>query len=299
MGRGTDDSATIELLERLAHREPGRPQPCPGVRGIAGAELRLEQGAQQLVGCPALDLGGDEDLGRQPPDRGQLQPAQGGLEVGGEGGGRRRRHATGSRAYAARDRTGTAGSLDGEVRTRARGGAGRPGPRRGSSGCRRPGTGGTRAPARAPPASGSRPWLPRGPRSGRARPRAARARGGGRAQERRRDRTQAQERDLGRGPGPDRPDRCGGRPGRSGHRGGSSRPGRRAGGGRSRVPAALTTSSPPATTSSTAGPDEGARDAVARRAEADGAQAVDRAHRRRRRCRAQRGQAAEQRAARR
>ena len=62
--------------------------PGPGVGGVAGGDLGLDQGAQQLLGCPPLGLRGDQQLGGELPHRGELQPAQPGGEVGGQ---RRRR----------------------------------------------------------------------------------------------------------------------------------------------------------------------------------------------------------------
>jgi hypothetical protein len=57
-------------------------------RGFAGGDLGLDPAAQELFGCPPLGLRGDQELGREVANRGQLQPPQPVGEVGGQ---RRRR----------------------------------------------------------------------------------------------------------------------------------------------------------------------------------------------------------------
>ena len=43
--------------------------------------LGLDQGAEDLLGCPALGPGDLEQFGRQLADRGELEPAQAGGQV--------------------------------------------------------------------------------------------------------------------------------------------------------------------------------------------------------------------------
>ena len=49
---------------------PGR-----GVGGVAGGDLRFDQGPQQFLRCPPLGLRGDQQLGGEPADGGELEPA--------------------------------------------------------------------------------------------------------------------------------------------------------------------------------------------------------------------------------
>jgi hypothetical protein len=58
-------------------------------REIAGrkrftAVLRVIAGAQELLGVPPLGLGGDQQLGGQAAHRGEFEPLQPGVEVGGQ-----------------------------------------------------------------------------------------------------------------------------------------------------------------------------------------------------------------------
>ena len=54
------------------------------VGGIPGGQLGFDQGAQHLFGGPALGLGGEQHFGCGAADRGQFQPAQPGVEIGGQ-----------------------------------------------------------------------------------------------------------------------------------------------------------------------------------------------------------------------
>ena len=62
-GRRDGGGTQVELLQSLGHRERGVLQPGPGVGGVAGADLGLDQGPQQPLRCPPLGLGGQEQLG--------------------------------------------------------------------------------------------------------------------------------------------------------------------------------------------------------------------------------------------
>ena len=73
---GIEEAAHVELVEGLGHREPGRPASGAGVGGVAGGDLGLDQGAQQLLGGPALGLGGDQQLGGE---LGASRPASAGV----------------------------------------------------------------------------------------------------------------------------------------------------------------------------------------------------------------------------
>ena len=76
-GRGRDAGhGAVELVEGLDQRERRGLEPGGGVGGVAGGDLGLDEGAQQLLRCPALGLGGAQQLGGQLTHRGQLEPAQ-------------------------------------------------------------------------------------------------------------------------------------------------------------------------------------------------------------------------------
>ena len=60
----------------LSDRERRGLEPGAGVGGVAGGDLGLDQGAQQLLGCPPLGLRGEQQLGGELAHRGQLEPAQ-------------------------------------------------------------------------------------------------------------------------------------------------------------------------------------------------------------------------------
>ena len=62
MACGIEDDAQVEFVQGLGHRERGGLQPGAGVGGVAGADLGLDQGAQQFLGCPPLGLGGEQQL---------------------------------------------------------------------------------------------------------------------------------------------------------------------------------------------------------------------------------------------
>jgi hypothetical protein len=76
-GRGRD----VEALYGLGDGEGGGLEPVGGVGGIAGSDLGLHQGAQQLVGRPALGFGGQQHFGGGAAHRGQLQPPQATVQV--------------------------------------------------------------------------------------------------------------------------------------------------------------------------------------------------------------------------
>jgi hypothetical protein len=95
-GRAGDrGGGDVELLQGLGDGEGGGLEPVAGVRGVAGADLGLDQGAQQLLWRPALGLGGDQQLGGEGAHRGQLEPPQPGGQVR-----RQRRSGSGHRAPA-------------------------------------------------------------------------------------------------------------------------------------------------------------------------------------------------------
>ena len=87
MARGTEQ---VKLLERLADREAGLSAAGAGVRLVAGSDLGLHQGAEELFGVPPLGAGGEEQLGGEAAHPGHLQPFQTGSQVrrqSGRGGG--------------------------------------------------------------------------------------------------------------------------------------------------------------------------------------------------------------------
>ena len=86
-GRGIDEAATSNSSRRLATGKLAA-DPGSGVGRVAAGDLRFDEGAQELLRRPALRLGGDQQLGGDAAHRGELQPAQTGVEIGGE---RRRR----------------------------------------------------------------------------------------------------------------------------------------------------------------------------------------------------------------
>jgi len=47
----------VELLQRLARREPGSPDPPLAAVGFAGGDLALQTGGQELLVRPALRAG--------------------------------------------------------------------------------------------------------------------------------------------------------------------------------------------------------------------------------------------------
>src|SRR5690348_8230023 len=79
--RGDRGGAAVELLQRLGHRERGVAHPGPGVGGVPRRDLGLDQGAQQLLGGPPLSAGGQQQLGGQLANRGELEPPQPGSQV--------------------------------------------------------------------------------------------------------------------------------------------------------------------------------------------------------------------------
>ena len=66
----------IETLKGFDDRERGGFEPVGGVGGITGSDLGLNEGAQHLLGGPALRLGGQQDFGRCAAHRRELEPAQ-------------------------------------------------------------------------------------------------------------------------------------------------------------------------------------------------------------------------------
>ena len=66
----------VELVEGLGDRERRGLEPGAGVGGVAGGDLGLDEGAQQLFGRPALGLRGAQHLGGESAHRGELEPAQ-------------------------------------------------------------------------------------------------------------------------------------------------------------------------------------------------------------------------------
>ena len=70
-----------EVLEGAGHREARGPPAGGLVRGISRGDLGLHERPQQLVGRPALDLGGREHFGREATDRGEFEALEPGLEI--------------------------------------------------------------------------------------------------------------------------------------------------------------------------------------------------------------------------
>jgi hypothetical protein len=89
--RGCGD---VEVLKSLGDWERGLPKPGAGVGGVAGADLGLDQGAEELLGLPPLGFRGDQQLGCELPHRGHLQPLQPLNEVRRQWWRRRRGHDT-------------------------------------------------------------------------------------------------------------------------------------------------------------------------------------------------------------
>jgi hypothetical protein len=74
----------LEVLEPFRLRKAGLAHPVAQVGLVTGGDLRLDQGAQQLFGQPALRLGGDEQLGGELAHLRELEPLQPLLEIRGE-----------------------------------------------------------------------------------------------------------------------------------------------------------------------------------------------------------------------
>ena len=74
----------VELVEGLDHGEGGLPHAGAGVGFVAGGDLGFDQGAQELLGVPALRLGGDQQFWGEAAHRGHLQPFQPVVEVRGQ-----------------------------------------------------------------------------------------------------------------------------------------------------------------------------------------------------------------------
>ena len=72
----------VELVEGLDDRERRGLEPGAGVGGVPGGDLGLDQGAQQLLGCPPLGLRGAQQFRGEVTHRGQLEPAQPVGEIG-------------------------------------------------------------------------------------------------------------------------------------------------------------------------------------------------------------------------
>ena len=90
-GRAGDGArGPVQLLECLDDGERRGLHPGRGVGGVAGGDLGVDQGPQQLLGRPPLGLRGDQQLGGELADGGQLEPPQPGGDVGRQ---RRRRRA--------------------------------------------------------------------------------------------------------------------------------------------------------------------------------------------------------------
>jgi hypothetical protein len=71
----------VELVECLADREARLSASGAGVRLIAGGDLGLHQGAEELLGVPPLGAGGEEQFGGEATHPGHLQPFQTGGQV--------------------------------------------------------------------------------------------------------------------------------------------------------------------------------------------------------------------------
>ena len=84
--RGTRDrrGVDVELVERLFDREGGGGQAASRVRRVARGDLGFDQGAQELLGAPALGLGHHQQFGSEAAYGTEAQAAEPGFEVGGE-----------------------------------------------------------------------------------------------------------------------------------------------------------------------------------------------------------------------
>ena len=80
----------LELLEALGDREAGGLESGGVVRLVPRRDLRLHERAQQLLGAPALGLGGLQHVRGEGTNPGELEPLQGNYQVRGK---RRRRRA--------------------------------------------------------------------------------------------------------------------------------------------------------------------------------------------------------------
>ena len=74
--------AHVELLEGLGDRESAAVEPSGRVARVARGDLGFEQRAQELLGTPALGLGGDQQLRREVTNRRESKTSQSGVEVG-------------------------------------------------------------------------------------------------------------------------------------------------------------------------------------------------------------------------
>ena len=52
---------------------------------VAGRDLGLDEGAEELLGGPPLGLGGDEQFGCEAAHRAESEPSKSGFEIGGQG----------------------------------------------------------------------------------------------------------------------------------------------------------------------------------------------------------------------
>ena len=85
MARGTEEAARSNSSSVLVTGKHGLAAAGAGVGLVAGGDLGLDQGAEELLGVPPLGLGGDQQFGGEPAHGGHLQPFQPGGEVGGQG----------------------------------------------------------------------------------------------------------------------------------------------------------------------------------------------------------------------
>src|SRR5207237_601292 len=86
--RGLD----LEAVQGLVDGEASELDAGTEIGLVAGRDLRLDECAQELVGRPALSLGGLTDSGGDGSNPGELEPAEAGHQVGC----RRRRPSAGS-----------------------------------------------------------------------------------------------------------------------------------------------------------------------------------------------------------
>jgi hypothetical protein len=75
MWAGYRGSLDLEVVQRLADGEAGELDAGTEIGLVAGRDLPLDECAQELVGRPALSLGGLTDIGGDGSNPGELEPA--------------------------------------------------------------------------------------------------------------------------------------------------------------------------------------------------------------------------------
>lgn len=72
----------LEVIEALGDRKSGRLEAVAEVGLVARRDLSLDEGTQDLLGRPALRLGGVQNLGRELAERPQLEALECLREIG-------------------------------------------------------------------------------------------------------------------------------------------------------------------------------------------------------------------------